>query len=93
VNARYVSHVWKVGLELESDKLERGEIERVIRRLLVNEDGKEMQKRGKNLKERCELCIRECGSSSNSLSELIVNRHDQVILIAKAYIKENAKML
>jgi hypothetical protein len=71
VNARYVSHVWKVGLELESDKLERGEIERAIRRLLVNEDGKEMRKRGKNLKERCELCIREGGSSSNSLSELI----------------------
>jgi hypothetical protein len=71
VNARYVSHVWTVGLELESDKLERGEIERAIRRLLVNEDIKEMRKREKNLKERCELCIREGGSSSNSLSELI----------------------
>jgi hypothetical protein len=59
VNARYVSHVWKVALELESDKLERGEIERAIRRLLVNEDRKEMRKREENLKERCELCIRE----------------------------------
>ncbi|XP_059430989.1 UDP-glycosyltransferase 76E2-like [Corylus avellana] len=70
VNARYVSHVWKVGLELES-KLERCGIERAVRRLMVDEDGKEMQKRGNNLKERCEFCIRDGGSSSNSLNELI----------------------
>jgi hypothetical protein len=70
VNARYVSHVWKVGLELES-KLERGEIERAVRRLMVDEDRKEMQNKGKNLKERCELCIREGGSSNNSWNELI----------------------
>jgi UDP:flavonoid glycosyltransferase YjiC (YdhE family) len=70
VNARYVSHVWNVGLELESE-LERGEIERVVRRLMVDEDGKDMRKRGKNLKERIELCIKEGGSSNNSLNKLI----------------------
>jgi hypothetical protein len=70
VNARYVSHVWKVGMELESE-LERGEIERAIRRLMVDEDGKEMQKRGKNLKEKFELCIKEGGSSNNSWNELV----------------------
>ncbi|KAE8039168.1 hypothetical protein FH972_011606 [Carpinus fangiana] len=62
--------VWKVGLELESE-LERGDIERVVRRVMVDEEGKEMQKRGKNLKERFKLCIREGGSSNNSLNELI----------------------
>jgi len=70
VNARYVSHVWNVGLELESE-LERGEIERTVRRLMVDEEGKEMRKRGKNLKERIELCIKEGGSSNNSLNKLI----------------------
>jgi len=70
VNARYVSHVWKLGLELESE-LERGEIERTIRRLMVDEEEKEMRKRGKNLKERIKLCIKEGGSSNNSLNKLI----------------------
>jgi len=70
VNARYVSYIWRVGLELEST-WERGEIERAIRRLLMEEDGKEIQKRAKNLKERFELCIREGGSSNNSLKKLI----------------------
>jgi hypothetical protein len=65
-----VSHVWKLGLELESE-LERGEIERTIRRLMVDEEEKEMRKRGKNLKERIKLCIKEGGSSNNSLNKLI----------------------
>lgn len=34
VNARYVSRVWRVGVQLEHG-LERGEIERAIRRLMV----------------------------------------------------------
>jgi hypothetical protein len=51
--------------------LERGEIERTVRRLMVDEEGKEMRKRGKNLKERIELCIKEGGSSNNSLNKLI----------------------
>jgi UDP:flavonoid glycosyltransferase YjiC (YdhE family) len=70
VNARYVSHIWRVGLEYEN-KFERGEIERAIRRLMVDDEGKKMRKRGKDLKERVELCTREGGSSNNSLIELI----------------------
>jgi len=70
VNARYVSHIWRVGLELEGE-LERGEIERVVRKLMVDEEGKEMRKRGKTLKEKIEVCTREGGSSNNSLNELI----------------------
>ncbi len=38
---------------------------------MVDEEGKEMRKRGKNLKERIELCIKEGGSSNNSLNKLI----------------------
>ena len=38
---------------------------------MVDEAGKEMQKRGKNLKEKCEFCIKEGGSSNNSWNKLI----------------------
>ena len=57
VNTKYVSHIWIVGLELE-DELERSEIERALRKLMINEEGKEMRKRGKTLKEKIEVCTR-----------------------------------
>ncbi|EXB30467.1 UDP-glycosyltransferase 76E2 [Morus notabilis] len=69
VNARYVSHVWRVGLELE--ELEREEIERVVRRLMLDDEGKEMRERAKELKEKIEVSTREGGSSCNYLDELI----------------------
>ncbi|KAF9613056.1 hypothetical protein IFM89_005490 [Coptis chinensis] len=37
VNARYVSQVWRIGLQLENG-LERGETERSLRRLMVQEE-------------------------------------------------------
>ncbi|TKY47493.1 UDP-glycosyltransferase 76F1 [Spatholobus suberectus] len=43
VNARYVSHVWRIGLQLEKG-VERGEIERTIRRLMdVNVEGRRLE--------------------------------------------------
>ena len=70
-NARYISHVWKIGLELENDELERGEVEKTIKRLMVDKEGNEMRESAKNLKERVELGIKEGGSPNNSLNELI----------------------
>ncbi|KAL4610707.1 hypothetical protein ACB092_08G070100 [Castanea dentata] len=70
VNARYVSHVWRVGLEL-ANELERGEIEKAIRRLMAGKEGEAMRERAKNLKEKIELCIKEGGSSNNSLNKLV----------------------
>lgn len=70
VNARYVCHVWNVGLEFEND-LERGEIERVITRLMVENEGEEMRQRALDLKVKVELCIRKGGSSYNLLNELV----------------------
>ncbi|XP_077238864.1 UDP-glycosyltransferase 76B1-like [Tasmannia lanceolata] len=70
VNARYLSHVWRVGLELENG-LERGEIERAIRRLMVEKEGEEMRKRVKVLKENAESSIRKGGSSQESLERLV----------------------
>ncbi|VVA37851.1 PREDICTED: UDP-glycosyltransferase, partial [Prunus dulcis] len=42
VHARYISQVWRVGVQLEN-KLERGEIERAVRTLMVDDDGEGMR--------------------------------------------------
>lgn len=70
MNARYVSHVWRTGLELENE-LEREVVEKAVRRLMVGEEGEEMKQRAKNLKEEIELCITEGGSSYKSLNEFL----------------------
>ncbi|KAF8397414.1 hypothetical protein HHK36_016330 [Tetracentron sinense] len=70
VNARYVSHVWRIGMQLENG-LERGEIERSIRRLMVEKDGEEMRERVIKLKEKVDLSLRKDGSSCKSLEGLV----------------------
>ncbi|OMO76360.1 UDP-glycosyltransferase 76C4 [Corchorus olitorius] len=47
------NHVWKVGVHLE-----RGEIEKAIRRLMVEEQGQEMRDRIKLIKEKMNLCLK-----------------------------------
>ncbi|KAL7229019.1 hypothetical protein ACSBR2_007670 [Camellia fascicularis] len=70
VNARYVSHVWRVGVQLENG-LERGDIERAIRGLMVEKEGKEIIERMLHLKEKVNLCVMQGGSSHESLQRLI----------------------
>lgn len=70
VNARYVSHVWRVGVQLENG-VERGEIARGIRRLMVEKEGEEIKERITCLKEKVNLCLRQGGSSYQSLESLI----------------------
>uniref|UniRef100_A0A2N9FSQ5 Glycosyltransferase n=1 Tax=Fagus sylvatica TaxID=28930 RepID=A0A2N9FSQ5_FAGSY len=62
VNARHVSHVWEVGVHLEN-KIERVEIARAIRRLMVEADGKEIRERIMHLKELVDDCLKQGGSS------------------------------
>ncbi|GLT66976.1 hypothetical protein SLA2020_393140 [Shorea laevis] len=70
VNARCMSHVWKVGLELRGN-LERGEVEKTVKRLMVEDAGEEMRKRAMDLKRKVEISIGEGGSSYSSVSELV----------------------
>ncbi|XP_059627481.1 UDP-glucose iridoid glucosyltransferase-like [Cornus florida] len=70
MNARYVSHVWRVGLELDKE-LERREIERTIRRLMAGKECEEMRQRTMDMKVKVELSIGEGGSSYNSLNDLV----------------------
>ncbi|XP_021675565.2 UDP-glycosyltransferase 76B1 [Hevea brasiliensis] len=69
INARYVADIWRIGLHLEY-KLERGVIERAIKRLLVEAEGQEMRKRIMTLKEKVEHCLKQGGSSYESLERL-----------------------
>ncbi|XP_076901880.1 UDP-glycosyltransferase 76H1-like [Bidens hawaiensis] len=69
VNCRYLSYVWRVGLELEH--LERQVIMSIIRRLLVDEEGEEIRKRANNMKEKAKYCLCKGGSSFNSLKNLV----------------------
>lgn len=69
-NARQVSETWRIGLQLEKG-LERQETERTIRRLMVEKEGEEMRERAAALKEKAEQCIRDGGSSYESLDRLV----------------------
>lgn len=56
VNARYLSYVWKVGIQLENG-LKREEIENGIRRLMVEEEGREIRERTMYFKEKIEAHV------------------------------------
>ncbi|KAL3719998.1 hypothetical protein ACJRO7_004911 [Eucalyptus globulus] len=70
VNARYLTHEWKVGLELEGE-IERGTIERAVRTLMKKKEGEEMRQRVLDLKHKCDVSIVDGGSSCHYLSELV----------------------
>ncbi|KAL8146081.1 hypothetical protein AgCh_003993 [Apium graveolens] len=70
VISRYLSYVWKIGLELEW-RLDRKNIESVIRRLFGDKEGDEMRGRATEIKEKIESCMSAGGSSSDSLNNLV----------------------
>ncbi|WCJ20416.1 UDP-Glycosyltransferase superfamily protein [Euphorbia peplus] len=69
ITARYVSDVWGIGVIV--DKFDRYEMEKCVRRVMGDEEGKEMRKKALILKEEVEMCIKKGGSSSNSLNNLV----------------------
>ncbi|KAL3530814.1 hypothetical protein ACH5RR_010136 [Cinchona calisaya] len=68
-NARYLTHVWNVGLELEN-VTDRVAIEKTIKKLMVDNEGNEMRKRVLEMKQKLETSIQKGGSSYRSLNEL-----------------------
>lgn len=70
VNSRIISHVWKVGIAMEVG-LGRGHIEDCIGRLMVGKEGEELRDRIKIYKENAENCLKEGGSSCDSLSKFM----------------------
>ncbi|XP_011084980.1 UDP-glycosyltransferase 76F1-like [Sesamum indicum] len=70
VNARYVSHFWKVGVQLENG-LSREKIEMVIKRVMEEKEGEEVRERVVHLQEKANLCVQPGGSSYESLKSLV----------------------
>ncbi|XP_059297663.1 UDP-glucose iridoid glucosyltransferase-like [Lycium ferocissimum] len=70
VNARYLTHVWKIGLEIGPDDLTRCVIESTIRKLMVEEEGKELRQRVLDMKQKLQMSFLDGGSSHNSLKSL-----------------------
>ncbi|XP_004307595.1 PREDICTED: UDP-glycosyltransferase 76C2-like [Fragaria vesca subsp. vesca] len=70
VNARYVSDVWRVGLQLENG-IKRDEIEKTIQKLMAEKEGEEIKDEMSMLKEKTNLSLREGGSSYQSLDGLV----------------------
>ncbi|KAK6145294.1 hypothetical protein DH2020_022114 [Rehmannia glutinosa] len=69
VNARYLTHVWKVGLELEN--VDEKSVERGIRTVMVGEQGMEMRRRAVEMKQEVERSLIRGGSSYDSLNRLV----------------------
>ncbi|XP_048140022.1 UDP-glycosyltransferase 76E2-like isoform X2 [Rhodamnia argentea] len=69
VNARYLTHEWMVGLDLEGE-IERGAVERAVRTLMKEKEGEEMRQRVLDLKHKVDVSIGDGGSSCHYLSEL-----------------------
>ncbi|KAL4188551.1 hypothetical protein AMTRI_Chr08g202760 [Amborella trichopoda] len=72
VNSRLACGVWRVGLEMGRE-VERGEVERVLRRLLMEREGEEMRERGRELMQVLESSL-EKGGSSYEAFEALVNK-------------------
>ncbi|KAL0843544.1 hypothetical protein Bca101_016789 [Brassica carinata] len=70
VNARYLESVWRIGVRLEGE-LEKETVERVVKRLIVDEEGAYMRKRANDLKEKLEASVRSGGSSCSSLEDFV----------------------
>ncbi|KFK33999.1 hypothetical protein AALP_AA5G088500 [Arabis alpina] len=58
VNARYLECVWRIGIQVEGE-LKREVVERVVKRLMVDEEGEEMRKRAVILKEKLRASVKD----------------------------------
>uniref|UniRef100_A0A0E0LIU3 PB1-like domain-containing protein n=1 Tax=Oryza punctata TaxID=4537 RepID=A0A0E0LIU3_ORYPU len=78
LNTRFVEAVWAVGFELVG-KLERGEIKKTIKRLMVEKEGAEIRERAKELKKKMDRCLESSGSS-----QIAIDRASDIVLTAMA---------
>ncbi|CAL9246242.1 unnamed protein product [Arabidopsis halleri] len=70
VNARYIVDVWRIGIELERATMDRKEIEKVLRSVMIKE-GDGIREMCLKLKERANVCLSIDGSSSIYLDTLV----------------------
>ncbi|CAN4118284.1 unnamed protein product [Withania somnifera] len=69
VNERYLTQIYKVGLELEV--IERTVIEKTVRKLILGEEGKDLKKRVVDMKQSIVAGMQTDGSSHKNLNDLV----------------------
>lgn len=69
LNSRFVSDIWKVGIHLEG-RIEKKEIEKAVRMLMVESEGDKIRERMKVLKDEVEKSVKHDGSSFRSIETL-----------------------
>nr|CAB3452456.1 unnamed protein product [Digitaria exilis] len=69
---RYVAETWKIGILLEG-VLERGEIEKAIRKLMEGNEGAEIRERAKHLKEKVRMSLESSGSSQRAVDTCLTS--------------------
>lgn len=67
---RYVEEVWQNGFLLKAT-VDRGEMEKAIRRLMEGEEGTEMRERAKDLKMKAKMCLESDGSTQQAVDKLV----------------------
>lgn len=70
MNTRYVVKTWGVGVELEGE-LERGKVEKAIRKLMEEREGEEMRERARELKKKVSDCLTTGGTSQIAIDKLV----------------------
>ncbi|KAI7739748.1 hypothetical protein M8C21_000514 [Ambrosia artemisiifolia] len=70
LDARYMSDVSRVGVYLENG-LQREEIASAIRRIMVDEERKEIRERARALKQKANVSVMKGGSSNESIESLV----------------------
>nr|AIU39033.1 UDP glucose-flavonoid 3-O-glucosyltransferase 1 [Narcissus tazetta subsp. chinensis] len=71
MNARAISHVWKVGARFEGGAMKKDEVVRVLGRVVEEEEGRMMRERMRGLKEIAVRAVRAGGSSVQNLESLV----------------------
>ncbi|XP_010452495.1 PREDICTED: UDP-glycosyltransferase 76C2 [Camelina sativa] len=70
LNSRFVSDVWNVGIHLEG-RIDKKEIEKAVRMLMVESEGEKIRERMKVLKDEVERSVKQGGSSFLSIETLV----------------------
>ncbi|CAM0907592.1 unnamed protein product [Alopecurus aequalis] len=70
MNTRYVEKVWGVGFEIDGE-LEKNKIEKAIRKIMTEREGKEMKEKAQELKKKVASCLESGGSSVLAIDKLI----------------------
>ncbi|XP_010431053.1 PREDICTED: UDP-glycosyltransferase 76E6-like [Camelina sativa] len=71
LSALYIESVWRIGFQVEGSKVDRGEVERAVKSLMVDDEGAEMQERALVLKEKLKASVKSGGTSYTALNELV----------------------